>query len=171
MGYEARGGGWMKLRKDVPEDLIENLGDVFEVDREWGHADGEIDIDVSYDRKFYPEDIEAVLKELSPYTCSGEIEMTGEADCHWRYRYSEKYQKWVEENGYIVYEEYEKDKDYGTASIPVYALVVGSDIIREFTDEKAAEKACAERNELAGTEGYGGGGLLHKVVRTKLEIG
>ena len=62
--------------------------------------------------RYHAEDIDAVLESVAPSTESGEIYFTGDDGAHWRFVFKDD--KWIEEEGYVIYESelpegYEKD--------------------------------------------------------------
>lgn len=49
--------------------------------------------------------IYAFLTEIEPYTISGEIIYTGEDSSNWRHVFDSEAHEWVEQDGYIAYQE------------------------------------------------------------------
>ncbi len=58
------------------------------------------------DRSDYTDDAAwAFLAEIAPHTVSGEIVYQGEDNTWWRHRFDKKKREWLEEEGYIEYED------------------------------------------------------------------
>ena len=47
----------------------------------------------------------AFLAEIAPYTVDGEIDYAGDDNTYWRHRFDQEKGEWLEEEGYIAYED------------------------------------------------------------------
>ena len=192
MGYCASGYGTISLRPDVDKErlneVLETINEMFMEICEVDKAPDQTDIIVSHSDKFCCDDALEMLEGLNEDTVHGEIEMEGEDDCRWRYRFSEKYHKWVEEAHHDLYEVYREDKNGDSYyEVPAYALVYrtyqseytepryyeaakdASDIRKVFVDKARAEGRCRELNEQLALKGEDHDGC-YAVEETTLNI-
>ena len=101
MSWTAHGGGQVTPKKEIPEEVMQKLADVF--DEVADHPDGGLWLTYYEDKNYYGDDVEDALKSLAPYVKDGSIEFTGE-DEKWRFRFD--YGTMYKENGEVVFERY-----------------------------------------------------------------
>ena len=101
MGYYAHGSGVLKLKSEVPEDVLallswENAGFSEVADS----PDGGLWLTFEHS-KFHDDDMVHAMNKIAPYVESGDVEFCGEDDSHWRYHFHDG--KMEEQGGEIVY--------------------------------------------------------------------
>ena len=108
MSYYATFDASITLSRDLDMDAI-----MEEVKRAFCVPEAGIDnvTDKSYDLWFgeytdYTDDaVWAFLAEIAPYTVDGEIDYAGDDNTYWRHRFDKEKGEWLEEEGYIAYED------------------------------------------------------------------
>lgn len=109
MGYYANGGGCITFAPGIgPDDekVYEILEPVFgDMQFTPGNSRHAADVCVSYDGKYYEEDVSEALEKLLDVAdvTSGCVEFLGEDGEHWRFLYCPG-EGWVEQQGRVVYE-------------------------------------------------------------------
>lgn len=103
MGYCATGSGCLKLKSEVPEDVLallswENAGFSEVADS----PDGGLWLTHEYE-KYHNDDVVYAMNKIAPYVEYGDVEFSGEDDCHWRFHFEDGSVK--EQDGEIVYQE------------------------------------------------------------------
>ena len=104
MGYDANGNGFLKFKTQPPEEIFEEILKEFEYSAPSARADGERKDEIyvwSYDR-YHEDAVLDILDKISPFISRGEIDYAGQDDEYWRFIFDGE--KFVEENGSIVYE-------------------------------------------------------------------
>lgn len=99
MGYCADGYGTIRFRTSPSKEVLERIESEFEY-----QASRDEDRCVSvwaYD-KYHEDCVLDVLHEITPFVESGVIEYRGDDDCFWRFRFDGE--RFIEENGHVVYE-------------------------------------------------------------------
>lgn len=101
MGYYASGSGVLKLKSEVPEDVLallswENAGFSEVADS----PDGGLWLTFEYSR-FHDDDMVHAMNKIAQYVESGDVEFCGEDDSHWRYHFRNG--KMEEQSGEVVY--------------------------------------------------------------------
>ena len=132
MSYSAFGEGHITLKKETPMSLIKELGKVFsyvscskkETSLELGVWQNNDEDEGDFPAHFDHGNAEEALEQLEAYTVGGYIEMHGEDDLVWRYRFDVQYGKWASEGRHEVWQKYRKDENgnviYGP---PLWAVV------------------------------------------------
>ena len=108
MSYYATFDALITLSRDVDMEAISQ-----EAERAFCVRETVIDMvtDTTFDLWFgeyteYTDDVAwAFLAEIAPHTVSGEIVYQGEDNTWWRHRFDKKKREWMEEEGYIAYED------------------------------------------------------------------
>ena len=108
MSYYATFDALITLSRDVDMEAISQ-----EAERAFCVRETVIDMvtDTTFDLWFgeyteYTDDAAwAFLVEIAPYTESGEIVYQGEDNTWWRHRFDKEKREWLEEEGYIAYED------------------------------------------------------------------
>ena len=108
MSYYATFDATITLSRDLDMDAI-----MEEAKRAFCVPEAGIGIvtDKTYDLWFgeytdYTDDAAwAFLAEIAPYTVDGEIDYAGDDNTYWRHRFDQEKGEWVEEEGYIAYED------------------------------------------------------------------
>ncbi len=108
MSYYATFDALITLSRDVDMEAIAQ-----EAERAFCVRETVIDMvtDATFDLWFgeytdYTDDAAwAFLSKITPYTVAGEITYTGEDNTYWRHRFDQEKGEWVEEEGYIAYED------------------------------------------------------------------
>ena len=54
--------------------------------------------------RYHDDEVFAFLRQINPFTISGEIEYCGDDNSLWRHVYDSKRKQWMEQDGEIVYE-------------------------------------------------------------------
>ena len=101
MGYYAHGSGVLKLKSEVPEDVLallswENAGFSEVADS----PDGGLWLTFEHS-KFHDDDMVHAMNKIAQYVESGDVEFCGEDDCHWRFHFCNG--KVEEQNGEVEY--------------------------------------------------------------------
>lgn len=102
MGYYANGCGTVEV-ENMPEELFDRLGAVFDIDLYKNDTDTISSFFVSMDGKYYDDEICEALDLIAPYTIKGNIRFCGEDECNWRFFFDSDAKKWIEENGVVCY--------------------------------------------------------------------
>lgn len=110
MGYYASGSGVLKLKSEVPEDVLvllswENAGFSEVADS----PDGGLWLTFEYS-KFHDDDMVHAMNKIAQYVESGDVEFCGEDGSHWRYHFRNG--KMEEQGGEIVYKSDKPKKTY-----------------------------------------------------------
>ena len=110
MGYYASGSGVLKLKSEVPEDVLallswENAGFSEVADS----PDGGLWLTFEYS-KFHDDDMVHAMNKIAQYVESGDVEFCGEDDSHWRYHFHNG--KMEEQGGEIVYRSDKKKRTF-----------------------------------------------------------
>ena len=108
MSYYATFDAMITLSRDVDMEAI-----AWEAERAFCVRETVIDMvtDTTFDLWFgeyteYTDDAAwAFLAKIAPHTVSGEIVYQGEDNTWWRHRFDKKKGEWLEEEGYIAYED------------------------------------------------------------------
>ena len=105
MSWYADGyGSFVPKNGGIPENVLQELNEMSEFDMStYNSRDGKAEWYLSYDGNFHEDEALEYLRKLAPYVESGEIEMSGEEETHWKYVFKDG--KWVEINGHIVYDD------------------------------------------------------------------
>lgn len=108
MGYDATFDALITVSKSVDKEaIIERIKDAFDIPEVWTDDKAENSFDLWFGEyaRYNEESIYAFLTEIEPYTISGEIIYTGEDSSNWRHVFDSENHQWVEQDGYIAYQE------------------------------------------------------------------
>lgn len=104
MSWYANGyGSFVPKNGGLPDNIRHELDEMseFEISTYDHHGDGHWYL--SYDGNFHEDYVEEYLNKLAPYVESGEIEMSGEEETHWKYVFKDG--GWAEVAGHIMYDD------------------------------------------------------------------
>lgn len=146
MGYYASGEGTIKFKDETAEEIISNYIQKFKEIFECVECSkSEISFN-GYD-KFYSDEIEELLDEITPNTESGDIEYVGEDYALWRYHFDGT--AFIEENGSVTYPSESEGEIREKISSNDKAEFVGQiiDIFEDFLDERGIILDNPERDD------------------------
>ena len=106
MGYCAYGYGQIYPRNNgIPDGALAELDDMdeFYVVRYDIVHDGNDEWFLQHEDNFHSDSAAEYLNKLAPYLESGEVDMTGDDDAHWKYVFSKG--GWAEYRGHVVYDD------------------------------------------------------------------
>lgn len=105
MGYYAKGSGQLVFSSALSDDKVKKIKDILDQNLFEFDCDGK-NFDIWCYCKYYDEEIYSALEEISEVAKlqAGYIEYCGEDDAHWRFKFSPKKRKWLEQNGRVVYD-------------------------------------------------------------------
>ena len=98
MGYYAYGAGEVTLIKELPEQVLKDVKDIYSYTERYKDT-----LFFSIDSNYHEDDVVGLLDELKPYISEGLVEYTGEEDTHWRFSFKDG--EWTEFNGRTVYDD------------------------------------------------------------------
>ena len=108
MGYYAHGSGELRLKRQIPDDIIESLEEFDETDQYVRHEKTGKQVHYlflnHYDEKYCEDYVYDDLKKIEPFVESGSIDFHGEDDCVWRFRFSPEAKEFIEDTGKISYD-------------------------------------------------------------------
>ena len=105
MGYCADGYGKAPLKEgidkwELSKRLDEKVEQAFGLEYEF---DKNGDIKIYDNENYHEEDIRDFLNTLSLYIVDGEIEYSGDDDCHWKFVFNKETGGWDEIEGEVYY--------------------------------------------------------------------
>ena len=133
MGYYANGGGALTLKKGmtIPASILADLGREFSEVAD--SPDGGLWLTFEYD-KYHDDEVTEALRNLAPFVESGNVEFSGDDDCHWRFHFWNGTMKY--QDGRLVYED--ADPDYRKVErMEMIGRII--DVFEDFLDEKNVE--------------------------------
>lgn len=123
MGYTVKGNGWITFRAGAPvKALRKELAGVFEdIGAPYCTKGGVIEITIHHDGNLDDSQAISILGKMNAHTAGGEIELRGQEDDLWRYRFVQD--KWVCETGRIIYETFRETDSEGIHYVSYDPLV------------------------------------------------
>lgn len=106
MSYYAKGSGQIVFSSALSYDASWKVRDILDRNLFEFDYDGVKAFDIWCHCKYYEDEVESALEEISEVAKlkEGYIEYLGEDDALWRFKYSPKKRKWLEQNGRVVYD-------------------------------------------------------------------
>ena len=141
MSYYAWGNGEAKLKEDTDtEKLCEKLNKLDALD--FDIIDTIIELFGS--ENYYEAKVIEFLEVLSPYIVEGKMTYSGDEDCHWRFVFNPKTEKWDEENGVVDY----NMESYSEEEIIKKAIDLGYTVSKQAKYEELIKDTMNKKTEI-----------------------